>query len=1061
MRLVVRRAGHARGLLFAAAIATVVTTVLLTALADYSREVLDAGGRSAIAAAAPQERSLLVQGPAGGTPASLAARDRAVRSEFANGLGGLDARVTSAGYAVGRELTGDVGGALPDADGHVLASIVFLDELPSHAELVAGDWPLAGASPGQAVLAEAAAATLGIGAGERIRVADRRTGEVTEIAVAGVWRPRRPSDPYWLLAPGVTEGAAEESATYGPIVVPKADFLAGYGRSASAAWLVEPDLAGAGLTGIRAVGPAARDAVETVGERAGFGTSAQVTSRLDVLVDRLRRADLVGRSTLVTPVLLMTVMAGYALLLVAGLLTRHRRAETALLRVRGAGRGQLAGLAAREAALVVVPAAVLAPPLAAVILRYAGDTPVLSSGGLGLQPRLDALTWLAAVTAAAICALAMVVPALRRDSGYAIELAEASRPARWAGAQRAGLDLALVGLALLGWAQLRQYSSPLTRGGIDPLLAATPTLAVLAGAVLALRLLPPLTGLAERFLDRRRAVATTIGMWQAGRRPQMGPVLLIALAVAASTVAWCLLDTSERSLADQADHAVGADLRLVERGRFAPAERWSAVADLPGVERVLPVWRDEERLGAGSALTSVVAMDAQAADGVVPMRPDLADGSPAALFAGLADARAAAVGVPLPGASRLTGEVVAGVLDQPRVPVNTHAVFAAAGGGFRRVALGASRGDAPLRFDVALPADLGPPRLAGFAVDAAVLASSALEWTLTSLDAGSGPVDLPTVTTWQPRNLAGGTLNLQLGGSGLSATVSADSGSFLTPTVPVRFALNASPDASPGGDAALAVPVVATPAALDALDAEVGDRTRMSLGQGEVDVLITDTVTAVPTVAGESALLADLPSLATVLFARYGIVREPQEWWLATRPGEHDEAAAAAAGLGRLDILDRLATADRAGHDPYGTGTRAALFAAALGAIMIAALAISVGLRANARRRSGEYAVLRAFGAGPRLLIRSLIAEQTFLAGMGTLAGLAVGAGVAIAMAPLIVLTPTAARPVPVPLVQVVSMPVAASAAGLFLLAVGLSALVARTARRDLVAARVGAGGES
>ncbi|HEU5110906.1 MAG TPA: FtsX-like permease family protein, partial [Micromonosporaceae bacterium] len=881
---------------------------------------------------------------------------------------------------------------------------------------------------------------------------DRRTGRVTVIAVATVWRPSRPAEPYWLLTPGVAEGVGAGSATYGPIVVPRQDFLRGYAASASAAWLAEPHLVGAGLTGLAPVAPAARDAVANLPDRTGLGSSALVTSELDVLVERLRRADLVGRSTLVTPVLLMAVMAGYALLLVAGLLTRHRRAETALLRVRGAGRGQLAALAAREAALIVLPAAVLAPPLAGLLLRYADTLPLLAGGGLRIGPRLDAPTWLAALAVATACALAMVVPALRKDSGYAIEVAEAARPRRHAAAQRAGLDLALVALALLGWVQLRQYSSPLTSAGIDPLLAVTPTLAVVAGAVLALRLLPPFTGLAERVVDRGRSVATTLGMWQAGRRPQAGTVLLITLAVAASTVAWSLLDTSERSLTDQADHAVGADLRLVESSRFAPAERWDQVAGLPGVERALPVWRDTERLGADAVPTAMVALDAEAGAEVVRLRPDLADHGPAALFAGLARERPTAPGWPVPaGTRRISGTVEAGVAEDPWATVRTYALVTAAGGGHRRLPLAVTRAGAPLRFDVALPADLGGTRLVGFAAETAAPAGSTVRWSLTGVEAG-GPVRLPADARWRGLDLgSGGGVPVDLTAAGMSVTLSADEGSFFTPVVPVRIAITAVPAARQD---VLVVPVVATPRALDVLRVDVGERTRVSLGQGDFDVVVTGTVAAVPTV-GDSALLADLPSLAAALFAQYGTVRDPQEWWLATRPGADGEAAAAAAGLRQVEVQDRRALADRSGQDPYGAGTRAALFAAAVGAILIAALTISVGLRANARRRVGEYAVLRAFGAGPRLLIRSLVAEQALLAGGGTLAGLAVGAAVAAAVAPLIILTPTATRPVPEPLVEVASLPVVASAATLFLVVVALSALVATTTRRDLVAARV------
>ncbi|WP_238454822.1 hypothetical protein [Micromonospora sp. ATA51] len=55
-------------------------------------------------------------------------------------------------------------------------------------------------------------------------------------------------------------------------------------------------------------------------EATGLGSSAQSVTTMDRLIDRLGRADLVGRSALLTPLLLIVVLGGYALVLVAALL---------------------------------------------------------------------------------------------------------------------------------------------------------------------------------------------------------------------------------------------------------------------------------------------------------------------------------------------------------------------------------------------------------------------------------------------------------------------------------------------------------------------------------------------------------------------------------------------------------------------------------------------------------------------------------------------------------------------------------------------------------------------
>ncbi|MEQ4300798.1 ABC transporter permease [Plantactinospora sp. B6F1] len=1063
MRLVFRRARTAKSLLLAATGATLIATAMLTALAGYSREVIDSGTERAVASATPEERSILVRGTAGSSPASLAERDEAVRARFADGVAGVPAEIAGAGYAAGRQFAGPTGNAVPDAKGLVFARVVFLDDLPGHARLTEGAWPSPGRQPVQTALAEPVAKILGARVGDRIPITDRVTDRVTEVTVTGVWQPHDVRDPYWRLVPEVTDGVAAGSATYGPLVVDRADFLDHFIANASAGWLVEPDLAGATTHSLGRLGEAAVQTAANLPAETGLGSSGLVTTQLDQLAQRLERAGLVGRSALVTPMLLVVVLGGYALLLVALLLTEQRRGEAALLRARGAGRGQLAGLAAREALLVVLPAAVISPVLATELVRLADRTPMLAAAALRLSPRLDTRAWLIAGLAALGCALAMLGPALRRAGSYVGEMASRSRPSRRTIAQRAGLDVALIALAVLGWLQLRQYSSPLAGArpdgtlGIDPLLAATPTIGVLAGAVLALRGLPPMANLAQRWVDRGSWTGTMLGMWQAGRRPHAGPVLLLALAVAVGTLAWCLAATSERSLTDQADHLVGADLRLVESSGVAPPARAGQLAELPGTEQILPAWRDNPRLGGDAVPAGMVALDVASAERVVRVRDDQVDGGTAGLFARMADARVTAPVVPLPpGTTALTGRITTtGTGGSARVPVRTSAILTEPHGGHLRIPLGASYDDTPLRFSVPLPAGGDtPPKLAGFVVDTLGPPGYLVDWQLTDLravpagGAGTG-VPLTDGRQWQAVHRSGSTGPATAGPAGLTAQYQASRfGGWAGLNSLVSFAVTVAPD--PGQ-----VPVVATPEALAALRLGVGEQTALVLNGGTVDVRITGTVTALPGVPESAALLVDLPSLSTALYHRLGVLSATEEWWLATRPDQHAEAARTAAGLGGLQVADRVEVASRSADDPYGVGARAALFAAALGAILLAAVGITVDVRATARRRVTELAVLHTLGAGPRLLARSLLVEQAFLSGIGVLVGLGVGIAVAATMAPLVILTPSAQRPVPAPLLDVAWLPVAGTAALLLLLALGLSGLTAATMRQRLAAAQL------
>ncbi|WBB90807.1 FtsX-like permease family protein [Verrucosispora sp. WMMC514] len=1065
MRFALRRARATRGLLLAAAGAALVATVALTGLAAYNRDVVDSGTRNVLAAATAEERSVLVRASAGGTDAGLRDRDGALRQRVEADLAGLPARVSAAGYAAGRQLRGDTGDAVADRSGVTYASVMFLDDLPAHARLTSGTWPRTGADPVQTAIGAAAATTLRVGVGDRVPITDGLTGRVTEVVVTGVFSPVDPDAAYWRLAPETSTGSLSQAATYGPMTVSRDDFATHFLANASAGWLVEPDLAGIGPAALDRLADAAARITTSSAADAGLGDSAVVSGDLVDLVRRLRQATLVGRSALVTPMLLVVVLGGYALLLVAILLTEHRRGETALLRARGAARWQVAGLTAREATLVVLPAVVLAPPLVVELLGLADRLPGLAA--VSLRPDgADPAVWLVAAIAAAGCAAAMIGPSLRRGDSYVADLASRSRPSRRGVVQRAGLDVLLVGLALLSWYQLSRYSSPLSRSrggelGVDPLLAAAPTLGVLAGAVLALRLLPPLVRLTERWVDRRPWTAVLLGTWQAGRRPHAGPVLLLALAVAVGTLAWSLAGTAQRSLDDQAAHRVGADLRLTETTGAAPDGRADQLADLPGTRAVLPAWREPVRLGAGAEPATMVAVDAGAADGVLRLRSDLAGGSTGRLLGGLADARVPAPATVLPTGTRwLTGQLrTRGVVDVGTGgPIRHEVVLSDARGEHRRLVLGSTGWDGqPLRFSVELPAGDGQWRLAGFTTETRGGPRLSLDWRLSDLraspDTSAGtPVDLGADGPWQVVDRAGTATASTGAGATLSGRYARDMPvSWNAPDTPVQLAVTRPAGTNP-------VPVVATAAALDMLHVDVGTQTRLFLGGAEVDVVVVDRVTALPGDVEDAALLVDLPSLRGRLFHAHGIVRAPQEWWVAAQPGAAAQVAGVAAALHGLTALDRRDVADQLARDPFGVGARGALFVAALAAVLLAAVGVAVDVSATARRRAGELAVLHTLGAGHRLVARSLLAEQSLLAGMGVLVGLAVGIGVAATMAPLVILTPAADRPDPPPLLSVDWVPVLGTGVGLLALALAFSAAVSVNVRRRLTAAHLRAG---
>ncbi|CAM5719397.1 hypothetical protein SFUMM280S_04105 [Streptomyces fumanus] len=400
--------------------------------------------------------------------------------------------------------------------------------------------------------------------------------------ITGLYRPADTGAPYWRLddlgGRGVKKG---DFTTYGPLLAASGTLTGGRVSAGPSGWLAAADFSTLTADRTGALREAAREGTRWLrGRPVLSGTTAARTSLPEVL-DRLDRSLVVARSTLLVIALQLALLAVCALLLVARLLSAERAGELRLLRARGASRARLAGLSALEALLLAAPAALAAPLLAGPLTRLlAGQGPLAR---IGLRPQVPfagdgTVRWVALAVALG-CALAVTLPA------------PASSPAAGGRARplpapvRAGADLALLAVAGVAYWQLSgQRSGAVTADtsgglGVDPLLVAAPALALLAGTVLTLRLLPPVARLAERRAAGGRGLTAALAGWQLSRRPARGtgPVLLLVLAVALGTLAVGQGASWDRSQDDQADFRAGAPVRAVPAPsgrRFRPRPRY-------------------------------------------------------------------------------------------------------------------------------------------------------------------------------------------------------------------------------------------------------------------------------------------------------------------------------------------------------------------------------------------------------------------------------------------------------------------------------------------------------
>ncbi|AJC58315.1 hypothetical protein GZL_05740 [Streptomyces sp. 769] len=755
------------------------------------------------------------------------------------------------------------------------------------------------------------------------------------------------------------------------------------------------------------------------------------------------------------------------------LLSTERTDERIVLRARGASRRRLAGLALAEALLLALPAAVAAPLLAGPLLR------LLAGGGgwgLPLEAARTGTTWLTGALVALGCAVAVAAPAVLRSGADDPAVRERTRPR----ALRAGADLGLLVVAGVAYWQLWRRTGDgggvLTEDGdgtlgIDPVLVAAPALALLAGTVLTLRLLPPAAGLAERAAARGRGLAAALAGWQISRRQLRGtgPVLLLVLATALGMLAIGQRASWDRSQDDQADFRAAGPVRVLD-GRTPKSGQGDDYAAVPGVAAALPVGYSALDLPDGHA-GSLLALDTRRAVGALRLRGDLLGGpadGPAARRATADLLRAAAppagtppgIGIPadtaqlhltltltslrtLPAPPRLasdgSGPRPAGP-DTGPVPATVSVLVTDTHGSPHTLPLGAFPADGHPHTGTAHLAAAGRPtgplRLTGLllvvdqppvphrqrlTVDAAravtadgaahrLTAPRGLAWTgrITDRSASAGTPGGPRAGRAE---VPDGGLLAQTYDSGArqAAWTAAVTTVRITAAHPARPPLAA----------------VATDAFLRASGSRVGAVVDLTVNGQALKARIVRAVRALPGPAdapvGSGGLLVDFGAVNEALSDLGAGPLDAAEWWLRPRPGATATVVAALRARPDLEpgqVLVRDEIARELHDDPLGRGPQTALVAAAAVAVALAATGFAVGAAGSVRERAREFAVLRALGAPRPQLARMIAAEQGVLIVLALAVGTALGTVLTRAVVPLVVLTQQAGRPVPPVLVE-------------------------------------------
>jgi putative ABC transport system permease protein len=538
-----------------------------------------------------------------------------------------------------------------------LVELLDRSELGKYARLAAGRLPRSDkvsqvSARFDVAVTQATAKRFSLRPGSVVTLATTQTGTVPKInlTVTGIVRPLRPGSAYWTSDSDALHATFNKTTTGGY-------WLGGMFVSDTEAndlekaisvsrmqvtW--EYPLRVGHLTADQA--PALDAELNTELPNAGVVTqsvSSPLTLRMfsplaDVLAAFVITEDEFG-SVLAVLYVSLTVVGLVVLLLGAQLLAERRAAEYGLIRARGAGRWQLALFAARTAAVVVIPAAVIGVLLGVALTP--GDSEPLA-------------WWLAGITGLATL---VAVPwlACRRawGTGLAGERAD-SAPPRTSRLRRVVTDVCVIAAAVGGLVVLRLQGA--ATGGTDWYTSAAPVLAAIPMAVLVVRAYPVILRALARFSVRRPGVTSFVGFARATRGSASAVLPVFALVLALSVIAFGAMLRAAVVTGDVAQswRSVGADAVIDASGANSPITPGvlRAIEAVPGVHLAAAVTVIEGTAADGSTLGVLVIAPASY-DALVAQTP--AGQFPGALLASHAGTPGGLPALASPGAAAALG----------------------------------------------------------------------------------------------------------------------------------------------------------------------------------------------------------------------------------------------------------------------------------------------------------------------------------------------------------------------------------------------------------------------
>lgn len=446
-----------------------------------------------------------------------------------------------------------------------------LSGMEAHSTLLSGTGMGRQAKDGviNVVVSEKAMLNLNLLVGETLDTVELTApdGQPLAVRIAGVYGAARPDDPYWVTSPaGYTATVMMDEALFRELFVREGDER----YPLRTTWNLLMDYT-------QMESDRAQHYLDALGDlRARFPVSRNVivTNNFGVALEGfLGEAQRVRVTLLVLQAPIFALLAVF-IFMVSRQMVELEEGEIAVLKSRGAGRGQILGVYLVQSALLAAMGLLAGVPLSLFLCQVLGSANAFLEfvSRSALPVWVDGTVLLCGFAAALLSVGTMLLPVLRFSRVSIVSQKRAKRAGHgmpwW---QKSGVDVLLLAVSLYGWytfhAQKEALAQRVLEGqALDPLMFLSASLFIIGAALLLVRLLPLVVRLVYLVGRRWWSPALFASFLQVIRtKGSQGFIMVfliftVALGMFNATAARTIGDNAERNTR----YTIGADIVLKE-----------------------------------------------------------------------------------------------------------------------------------------------------------------------------------------------------------------------------------------------------------------------------------------------------------------------------------------------------------------------------------------------------------------------------------------------------------------------------------------------------------------